>query len=825
MREKELRLALVCFGGISLAVYMHGISKEILKLVRASKTLHGIADRARRGNARFEDFVPPDDPEHDTEFIYFDLLRTIGKHTELRVIVDVIAGASAGGINGVMLARALAHDLPVSHLRDMWLESGDVAELLAQSRRARTWSKPFMSPFVWALGWTGFSRTVRDPEVRHKLSLFVRSRWFKPPLDGPKMTKLMFDAVDRMGDPVDAAQSLLPAGLGLDLFVTVTDFYGYQQLVQIHGPALIREREHRHVLRFSYRRFQNGEVQSDFGRDNAAALAFAARATSSYPGAFPPTQIREIDRVIAQCGRDWPRRTSFLQTNFRRYHRAGLDPLATSFIDGSVLNNKPFAEALKAIRDRPGYRQVDRRLVYIDPDPVQPAPPPSGRAPGFFTTLKGALSDLPRNEPIAAELEFVADFNVRVRRLRATIDSARPQIARLVTDVAQSSIDGALDVAQLHAWREEANDRAAREAGFAYQGYVRQKLDSARSYVARVMTSICGLRERSPEAQGLEAIVDAWAERRGIVYSEDGTNLSGNRCATGKPAPWIEFLHAFDVEFRKRRLNFLIQGQNRLYAALGTETSGDAGRQIQALKRDLYRCLDDLRRYENPEFYLGVTCAELQALFGAAPPIDERPGLTRYAQDFATTNEAAITRLVERLAAQIDLDAATDDVDALLARLDPNEWHQEARREVFINYIGFPFWDVLTFSVTGWRDLQEFDEIRVDRISPEDARTLTRGARAIPLRGTAFMHFGAFFSRAFRENDYLLGRLHAIDRLIDIVCDSAGREALAGLDVPALKRRAFERVLRAEEAHLPNVRSLIDELRAKFGNRPNLAGA
>ena len=57
--------------------------------------------------------------------------------------------------------------------------------------------------------------------------------------------------------------------------------------------------EHRHVLRFSYRRFPNGEVHSDFRRDNAAGLTFAARATSSYPGAFPPAQIREIDRLIA----------------------------------------------------------------------------------------------------------------------------------------------------------------------------------------------------------------------------------------------------------------------------------------------------------------------------------------------------------------------------------------------------------------------------------------------------------------------------------------------------------------------------------------------
>ena len=65
MREKELRLALVCFGGISLAVYMHGISKEILKLVRASRTLHRVADGSRRTTARFGVSVPAGDPEYD----------------------------------------------------------------------------------------------------------------------------------------------------------------------------------------------------------------------------------------------------------------------------------------------------------------------------------------------------------------------------------------------------------------------------------------------------------------------------------------------------------------------------------------------------------------------------------------------------------------------------------------------------------------------------------------------------------------------------------------------------------------------------------------
>ena len=40
MRQKELRIALICYGGISLAVYMHGVTKEIWKLARASRDFH-----------------------------------------------------------------------------------------------------------------------------------------------------------------------------------------------------------------------------------------------------------------------------------------------------------------------------------------------------------------------------------------------------------------------------------------------------------------------------------------------------------------------------------------------------------------------------------------------------------------------------------------------------------------------------------------------------------------------------------------------------------------------------------------------------------------
>ena len=49
--------------------------------------------------------------------------RTGALGEELRVVVDIIAGASAGGINGTLLARALSHDLPMGQLRELWLAS------------------------------------------------------------------------------------------------------------------------------------------------------------------------------------------------------------------------------------------------------------------------------------------------------------------------------------------------------------------------------------------------------------------------------------------------------------------------------------------------------------------------------------------------------------------------------------------------------------------------------------------------------------------------------------------------------------------------------
>jgi len=815
MREKELRIALVCFGGISLAVYMHGISKEVLKLVRASAALHAMDDRDARARGHFFDAVDSRDPEYDTEEVYFDLLRDIGRKLELRVVVDVIAGASAGGINGAMLARAICHDLRFNVLRDLWLENADVTVLLAQEAKASTWSKAFMQPLIWLAAKYGIVEA--DKEVTKKLSLFVRSRWFKPPLDGGVMDALMYDAATAMKPAKGRTSSLLPIGHAFDLFVTLTDYHGYYEQVAIHDPPVIHEIEHRQLLHFGYRRRLDGLIESDLDVDDAPGLAFAARATSSFPGAFPPSRIADMDALVASRGAKWPKRDAFIAHNFRHHRMAGVDPATASFIDGSVLNDRPFHEAIAAIHGRFAFRQVDRRLVYIDPTPRAMHGTVKDELPNFFSTLWGAASDIPRAQPFAEELRFVAEFNERVRQAAIIVTRTRPRVSALVAGTISTPLDRPVGEDEVRGWREQVNMHVARAAGFASEGYVRLKLASARMFITRLIVQSCDVPDRSPLAHAIGAVIDAWATRRGFDY--DPTTWEETLPEEAKSLPiarFAEFLLDFDVKYRERRLNFLIEGQNRLYELVDSDAyRGLEPGVIDLLKGAFYVKLEDIRnRQSKPN--IGPATQELaRTIFAGSPSIADIKDLDAYANEFVDAHDEAIERLLRELAAALDLDGATRDLDRLIADLDPGEWHHEARRHVLVNYLGFPFWDVLTFPMMVGRESGELNQILIDRISPEDVRSLKDFAGLASVKGSRFGRFAAFLSRAYRENDYLLGRLHALDRLIDIVCDSAGR-ACEGIDIIALKKRGFLQILAAEEPHLAESGDLIRALRAQI---------
>src|SRR5439155_25636689 len=155
---KELRLALVLYGGVSLAIYMHGITKELHKLVLASCAL---AD---------DDGTNPF-PAATTEHVYWDALKHLGDEAKVRtrVVVDVISGTSAGGINGVYLAKALAQNVDQSELRKLWIEKGDIANLL-HGRAVGRGKLRLLLPLLEALR----HRNKNEPVLRGD----VMSGWF-----------------------------------------------------------------------------------------------------------------------------------------------------------------------------------------------------------------------------------------------------------------------------------------------------------------------------------------------------------------------------------------------------------------------------------------------------------------------------------------------------------------------------------------------------------------------------------------------------------------------------------------------------------------------
>ena len=54
-----------------------------------------------------------------------------------RFRIDVISGTSAGGINGVFLAKALANESDLTPLQELWVQEGAIEELLNDRKSYR----------------------------------------------------------------------------------------------------------------------------------------------------------------------------------------------------------------------------------------------------------------------------------------------------------------------------------------------------------------------------------------------------------------------------------------------------------------------------------------------------------------------------------------------------------------------------------------------------------------------------------------------------------------------------------------------------------------
>jgi hypothetical protein len=166
---------------------------------------------------------------------------------------------------------------------------------------------------------------------------------------------------------------------------------------------------------------------------------------------------------------------------------------------------------------------------------------------------------------------------------------------------------------------------------------------------------------------------------------------------------------------------------------------------------------------------------------------------------------------LDALARMRDLPGLDREVEAMLS--DALEaMPRPLRRRIMFAYLGFPFYDIATLPLLRNEGLTEFDPIKVDRISPDDATSIRGGGTLATLRGIEFYNFGAFFSRSYRENDYLWGRLHGAERMIDLI-GSTLEGALDQAELAEFKHQAFLAILDEEEGRLKEDPRLVSALR------------
>jgi hypothetical protein len=148
--DREVRFAVVIYGGVSLAVYINGVVQELLRMVRSTADLEPGA-RLRGSEQVYRKLaclmaLPAADPaaraltDEDRED-QIDLQGTIENGRvvtatdtpQTRFVVDVLSGTSAGGINAVYLAKALSNNQTLGALARMWVTVADIEKLLNDS--------------------------------------------------------------------------------------------------------------------------------------------------------------------------------------------------------------------------------------------------------------------------------------------------------------------------------------------------------------------------------------------------------------------------------------------------------------------------------------------------------------------------------------------------------------------------------------------------------------------------------------------------------------------------------------------------------------------
>lgn len=706
----EFRAGLVLYGGVSLAVYMGGVCTEFLEAVRATRE------------------PPPGEPLPENH--YRDLLEIL----DGKFVVDVISGTSAGGINGVFLARALTCDGDMAGMDDLWQQQGDFAVL------------------------TNWGRT--EP---------------KSVLNGVVFQDELKKAMRKTGKA--DGRSLVPA---LDLHVTATDLAGQYWARADVLRHTIRGHDHARIFTLKYREeyplgpdgAKHGYQQNDFRNslgsweETSDYLAKLCRTTAAFPGVFEPIGLTQAE--VAATGEAPDNRSQVWMT------------------DGGVLQNRPFAPTLKTIFHRTADKRVERLLFYVEPtlEAQREGDGPLSREPNALAVAFKALITIPMYQSISQHLRAIDEHNQTVEHLRTVL-------ADLEADLAEQK-----QAADPNAPPEVEPPAAGGEAGLTYDAYrqirrrelvrslqgrltglVRSLAAEGRSTgvslnpevnAAAAAKALAELIKKSPASPGFLSKYDILYHQRRLHYLIEQCGLLyyiGEECQVPAQAAlrrdWEARVTAQEARLW-RALEHLRMLEWAMWSRLPAET------EAEKRKYDPYRpySLWGKQNPTDPAALLGAL-ADLLAAWHAQ----------------AGGEIAAATRELNTL--------VQERRDRLMAAGDS----QSSRKSPDFEHIRRYFWmrDVLLFPLEIGTELGERDVISWVRISPYDAdaifqrapqwgtqldyaERLDAGARKIA--GDTLSNFGGFLSWRWRANDFMWGRLDGVDLIVQHlvrVAEDSGR--------------------------------------------------
>jgi len=716
---QEVRLAVVMTGGVSLAVWIGGVAREINLLTQATALRHDDAEPVAGTT------LAPS--SHQVRELYRRLLDLL----DVDVTIDVLSGTSAGGINAALLGLANVRRLDLGGLRELWLDKGSLVELL------------------------------RDPGAKAPPPSLLQG-------DGRLLAGLR-EALGRLigtdGQVPDVESR------PTSVFITTTLMRGETARFTDDFGTTVRDLDHHGLFTFT---------QTQLGRPGIVTpLALAARCTASFPGAFEPGFVpvgeQSVPPLAAYCDmRD--------HVNTARSHFVA---------DGGLLANRPLGPALRAIFERPADQgqQVRRLMAYVVPTSGDDQPELDEGFDQPSTLSKALLDDLAASmaQTITGDLRAIRDHNRRVSartdaRLRlAQLGAALPRPQRLADGglyddfvARESEAVGREVVAEV---LRQAGDRADLRdewAGMLDFGPAAEQLLSAASRaVARRLPSSLPVSNVAAEAVKFGRSAADAAKATVLALLGQGFVLGPPADVRAELVGHRQAVHAALPSVRTARTLAAVVGEvlDNLGQGDRTRSAGDLVGAAAVAAAVWHQQLTDAAASNGPQGWM-----DLAKVIRTARPLltdlveGNRASSAASSPAPGPNGDSALVTAVSTLPSAPGgrsladaRTAAASYIDVFLKFLpdDPDDC-MSALLELHVAL------RALTPDAVVIDQPVELVQLSADtRNLLDDTRCLARQK----LTGLQFHHFGAFYKRSWRANDWMWGRLDGCGWLVHLLLD------------------------------------------------------